>query len=154
MMSVSSGEPRDNKKLISKSSFFAMHDFGPNRSFKDVFESLQLEATDMMEAPRAVRHACFAPLFESIAPAEKLRADMRCAYDYAAHGGAPPAADSAAISRELGVDAHSSPLAIRQARRRFALRNHPDRVPPELREIATTRMRLANEMLDAWLKEK
>jgi hypothetical protein len=52
---------------------------------------------------------------------------------------------------ELGLDANFSEADIVSLRREFALRNHPDRVAPELREIATQRMMIANNFMDRYV---
>ncbi len=41
---------------------------------------------------------------------------------------------------------------IRSIRRAFAMRNHPDRVPAELRGRATQRMTIANALIDEALR--
>ncbi|MER2534040.1 MAG: hypothetical protein ABTQ31_02625 [Rhizobiaceae bacterium] len=58
-----------------------------------------------------------------------------------------PPADPAAIAVELALDADPAP-DFGQLRRAFALRNHPDRVPPHLRERALARMQIANRLID------
>jgi hypothetical protein len=52
---------------------------------------------------------------------------------------------------ELGLDANFSEADIIALRREYALRNHPDRVAPELREIATQRMMIANDLMDRYV---
>lgn len=52
---------------------------------------------------------------------------------------------------ELGLDANFSEADIAVLRREFALRNHPDRVAPELQEIATQRMMIANNLMDRYV---
>jgi hypothetical protein len=52
---------------------------------------------------------------------------------------------------ELGLDANCSEADIVSFRREFALRNHPDRVVPELREVATQRMMIANDLMDRYV---
>jgi hypothetical protein len=52
---------------------------------------------------------------------------------------------------ELGLDTDYSESDIVALRREFALRNHPDRVLPELREIATQRMMIANDLMDRYV---
>ena len=61
---------------------------------------------------------------------------------------APPSTDVNDIARELGVLAISTEDGLKAARRTFALRNHPDAVPPEMRAVATLRMSIANALLD------
>lgn len=58
-----------------------------------------------------------------------------------------PPADPAAIAVELALDTMPS-ADLGQLRRAFALRNHPDRVPPHLRERALARMQIANRLID------
>jgi hypothetical protein len=52
------------------------------------------------------------------------------------------------ILSELGLHSGASEAEIVILRREFALRNHPDRVPAELRDIATRRMMIANDLMD------
>lgn len=89
------------------------------------------------------------------------------AYRDAAQGGEPrrPAANDAAahlqpaledlffldpesIAKELGIKPKASPEELDRARRAFAMRYHPDRVPEELRERAALRMQIANVLID------
>lgn len=56
--------------------------------------------------------------------------------------------DPETISRELGIKAKSKPEDLDKARRVFALRYHPDRVPEEYRERAVLRMQIANMLID------
>ncbi len=57
-------------------------------------------------------------------------------------------ADPAVVERELGLAAAKSLEELNQRRRTFALGNHPDRVRPELRDIALRRMQIANMLVD------
>jgi hypothetical protein len=59
-----------------------------------------------------------------------------------------PSLSPADIRRELAIEALRDGAALDAARRRFAFANHPDRVEPELRDIAEQRMRMANMMID------
>ena len=52
------------------------------------------------------------------------------------------------ILSELGLRAGATEDEIAILRREFALRNHPDRVPAELRDVATRRMMIANDLMD------
>jgi hypothetical protein len=52
------------------------------------------------------------------------------------------------IISELGLHSGASEAEIVILRREFALRNHPDRVPAELRDVATRRMMIANDLMD------
>lgn len=51
------------------------------------------------------------------------------------------------IAVELGLDT-ARPADLGQLRRAFALKNHPDRVPPLLRQRALQRMQVANVLID------
>lgn len=55
------------------------------------------------------------------------------------------------ILLELGLDANFSEADIVTLRREFALRNHPDRVHPDLRDLATQRMMIANDLMDQYV---
>jgi hypothetical protein len=55
------------------------------------------------------------------------------------------------IRVELGLNANPSEADVTTLRREFALRNHPDRVSPELRAIATQRMMIANDLTDRYI---
>lgn len=63
----------------------------------------------------------------------------------------PTTTDPDDIARELGLPGLANDEQITKARRRFALANHPDRLDPALRETATRRMMVANQLLDAAL---
>lgn len=56
--------------------------------------------------------------------------------------------DPETISKELGIRPKSSQEELDKARRTFAMRYHPDRVPEELRERAALRMQIANVLID------
>lgn len=56
--------------------------------------------------------------------------------------------DPESIARELGIKPKSKPDELDRARRAFALRYHPDRMPEELRERAALRMQIANMLID------
>ncbi len=79
------------------------------------------------------------------------------------HGGVPdlqPALDDLffldpqSISRELGIDDKSRPEDLDRARRAFAMRYHPDRMPHEMRERAALRMQIANVLIDEAKRRK
>jgi hypothetical protein len=53
-----------------------------------------------------------------------------------------------ALARELGLAGHLTAGEIERIRRRFALANHPDRVPASQRDLATRRMTIANMLVD------
>lgn len=52
---------------------------------------------------------------------------------------------------ELGLASNSTEEDVISLRREFALRNHPDRVQPELRDLATQRMMIANDLMDRYV---
>lgn len=57
--------------------------------------------------------------------------------------------DTNGVLKDLGFpDGVTSEADAILARREFALRNHPDRLPPELRKAATERMMIANALVD------
>ncbi len=56
--------------------------------------------------------------------------------------------DPQSISRELGLDGLKKLEELDRARRSFAMRYHPDRVPEEMRERAVLRMQIANTLID------
>ncbi|HEY1736570.1 MAG TPA: hypothetical protein VGG12_07990 [Methylovirgula sp.] len=61
--------------------------------------------------------------------------------------------DEGRIASELGLKTARSVASLYKARRAFALRNHPDRFHPSLRDKANARMQLANMLLDRRRKE-
>ncbi|MBC8129513.1 MAG: hypothetical protein H7Y08_04230 [Rhizobiaceae bacterium] len=61
----------------------------------------------------------------------------------------PLSVDPDDIAYELGLSDVVSLEELSTLRRRFAMLNHPDRTTSEQRERATTRMTLANAMIDA-----
>lgn len=58
-----------------------------------------------------------------------------------------PSIEPDAIALELGL-ADAVPDDLGRLRRAFALKNHPDRVEPHLRQVALTRMQVANGLID------
>ena len=56
--------------------------------------------------------------------------------------------DPESISKELGILPTSKVEELDKARRSFAMRYHPDRVPEEFRERAALRMQIANMLID------
>jgi len=83
---------------------------------------------------------------------ENLNRDSRQTA-YRDHGESPLVAslDPHRILSELGLRSNATESEIAMLRREFALRNHPDRVPDELRDIATQRMMIANDLMDRYL---
>lgn len=68
----------------------------------------------------------------------------------------PPRKKSEAesVAEELNLEAARTIADIRRARRKFALHNHPDRVPLANRDEATRRMTIANALIDRALKQQ
>lgn len=52
------------------------------------------------------------------------------------------------IAEDLALSPKDSEAALNEKRRQFAKLNHPDRVEPEFRDNATTRMKTANLLID------
>ena len=63
-------------------------------------------------------------------------------------------ADDQSVAAELCLSTARTGDDLRQIRRSFAMRNHPDRVPDWLREEATRRMRIANALIDRAMRDK
>jgi hypothetical protein len=59
-----------------------------------------------------------------------------------------------AIAEELGLNENLSASELKKLRRAFARVNHPDRLAPSQREIATHRMTIANMLIDRELRQK
>ena len=59
----------------------------------------------------------------------------------------PPSTEPDAIALELGLT-DAAPADFSRLRRTFALKNHPDRVAPHLRQLALKRMQVANGLID------
>ena len=62
--------------------------------------------------------------------------------------------DKETVAEELRLHAGLTRGDLRRIRRDFALRNHPDRVPPWCRDEANQRMTIANTLIDRALKER
>lgn len=58
-----------------------------------------------------------------------------------------------AIAKDINLLASDTPAELQLKRRNFARINHPDRAPEEWREAATTRMKIANLLIDDALKK-
>jgi hypothetical protein len=83
---------------------------------------------------------------------EKLRCSF---YGYdRAEGANDVSLDPNVIINELGLFPGASESDVAMLRRQFALRNHPDRVPAELRSLATQRMMIANDLIDRHIARK
>ena len=56
------------------------------------------------------------------------------------------------VAKDINLLASDTAAELQSKRRRFALLNHPDRTPLELRGAATIRMKIANHMVDEALR--
>ena len=66
----------------------------------------------------------------------------------------PPLCDRETIAGELRLTPELTARDLERVRREFALANHPDRVAPLDRDLATRRMTLANTLIDQALQDK
>jgi hypothetical protein len=66
----------------------------------------------------------------------------------------PPACDRETIAGELHLTPELTARDLERIRREFALANHPDRVAPLNRDLATRRMTLANMLIDQALQDR
>jgi hypothetical protein len=125
-----------------------------NSSGQDWLSSLLKTHSNVNEPPRANVEAAFFSDEDAVPPFDRFEADeaataemseidVETVFDM----------DEGKIAAELGLKAARSVAALRQARRAFALRNHPDRFHPSLRDKANQRMQLANMLLDRRRKE-
>jgi hypothetical protein len=56
------------------------------------------------------------------------------------------------VAKDINLLASDTPAELQSKRRSFARLNHPDRTPVEWREAATTRMKIANHLVDEALR--
>jgi len=56
------------------------------------------------------------------------------------------------VAKDINLLASDTPAELKSKRRSFARLNHPDRSPAEWREAATTRMKIANHLVDEALR--
>ena len=64
----------------------------------------------------------------------------------------PPKSEHEQVVDELHLTSNLLPEDLKLLRRRFAKSNHPDRVPPAVRDEATRRMTIANSLIDEALR--
>tara|TARA_R110002020_G_scaffold16307_14_gene57662 strand:+ start:21746 stop:22207 length:462 start_codon:yes stop_codon:yes gene_type:complete len=85
-------------------------------------------------------------------------------YDYDSDGFVPPPKpvidtsrfqrlSPADIAKEIDLLPSDTPVELQLKRRNFARMNHPDRMPEEWRDAATTRMKIANQLIDEALRK-
>ncbi|MEP3438367.1 MAG: hypothetical protein ABJN75_16545 [Hoeflea sp.] len=56
------------------------------------------------------------------------------------------------IAKDINLLSSDTAAELKSKRRKFARLNHPDRVPMEWRQAATTRMKIANHLVDEALR--
>lgn len=129
-------------------------------SFETLFIDLFKDIDETGEAPRPspVSISSLEAAWDVAARARALPAQeavnrdaRRTAYGDESAGTADLSLDPHKILSELGLHSEATEAEIAVLRREFALRNHPDRVPADLREIATQRMMIANDLMDRYL---
>jgi hypothetical protein len=130
-------------------------------NFEALIDDLFAETDQPSGAPHAARRVSVDSLEATWdlafnARAQPLRAGQSPAptpNPYASYGDAALDAtlDPYKIISELGLHAEATEEDVLALRRAFALRNHPDRVPAELRELATQRMMIANDLMDRYV---
>ena len=64
----------------------------------------------------------------------------------------PPKSEHEQVVDELHITPNLTSRDLKLIRRRFAKTNHPDRVPPPVRDQATRRMTIANSLIDEALR--
>ena len=64
----------------------------------------------------------------------------------------PPKSEHEQVVDELHLTPSLTSTDLKLIRRRFAKANHPDRVPPAIREQASRRMTIANSLIDEALR--
>ncbi len=80
--------------------------------------------------------------------ADERKADAAAPLPAAVPPAPQPSIDPEDIARELGLSGRKKVQELDAIRRRFALANHPDRVPAELRGVSMVRMQVANMLID------
>ena len=130
-------------------------------NFETLFIDLFKDADETGEAPRPSHPFSIGSLEAAWDVAAQARAlpvqegvnrDVRrIAYSDESDGTRDVSLDPHRILSELGLHSKATEAEIAVLRREFALRNHPDRVPADLREIATQRMMIANDLMDQYL---
>ena len=135
--------------------------FPSRHNFEALIDDLFAETDQQSDAPQAPRRVSMdsleatwdlafnargKPLHAGQSPATALN-------PYSAYGDAAldTTLDPYKIISELGLHADATEEDVLALRRAFALRNHPDRVPAELRELATQRMMIANDLMDRYV---
>ncbi len=102
--------------------------------------------------PSETAAAYAAEATEAAEPAEALSAGGRGSAEPAKAQGAQ--SEDEAIAQELGLRVGLAVGDLKQIRREFAKKNHPDRFAPALQMRAARRMSIANMLIDQHLKQK
>lgn len=125
----------------------------------DIVEEAQLGRSHNLHANRPVRPD-MDWFFQLLAMAAKPQpADQSSAgtgadvYDEEIGEIVAPRDDEAGIAEELALSRVGSLAELKQIRRAFALRNHPDLLHPTVQMWATRRMKIANMLIDRRVKE-
>lgn len=132
-------------------------------SFETLFIDLFEDATQTPEAPAPAHRFSLGSLEAAWGVAAQTRAfpqqqgshhdARRAAYGAESSGDDGVSLDPYKILSELGLHPEATEAEVAVLRREFALRNHPDRVPGELRDIATKRMMIANDLMDRYVRK-
>jgi hypothetical protein len=134
----------------------------PSRhNFEALIDDLFAEIDQQSDTPRAGRRVSVDSLEATWDLAFNARANPRQASQSPAQTPNPYASyedatldttlDPYKIISELGLHSDATEEDVLALRRAFALRNHPDRVPAELRDLATQRMMIANDLMDRYV---
>ena len=134
----------------------------PHRhNFETLIDDLFAETDQQSDTPHATRRVSVDSLEATWGLAFKARANPVHASQSPAQAPNPYASfedatldttlDPYKIISELGLHSDATEEDVLALRRAFALRNHPDRVPAELRELATQRMMIANDLMDRYV---
>lgn len=133
----------------------------PNKSFADVVEEIQVPASRASEYGRvtiasgAAAQPTHEPAYVSAGRLSQIYETTIESFGKTPPPPAPPpkpipqpSVKPADVARELRLRSSHTIEQLIEIRRRFALANHPDRVPAVIREAATVRMGIANMMID------
>ena len=131
-----------------------------NRDFSDLLDELLTEAAVEEEAVPASGSVDFLSVVNELHSGRIVitKDQLASVYEAGSEPVAPeapaepvlviPSTDPADVSLELGIVPAMSRGALDAIRRKFAFDNHPDRVAPQLREVAMQRMQIANMLID------
>ncbi|MBS0235481.1 MAG: molecular chaperone DnaJ [Proteobacteria bacterium] len=128
-------------------------------SFETLIDELFVRENEHVDAPRPNRFTidsleaawALAANSRGRSPERERRPKNPYSSDDDANLDAETLLDPNKILLELGLDSNFSETDIAILRREFALRNHPDRVRDDLRDLATQRMMIANDLMDRYV---